>query len=96
MLPVCLEKFHFGPPWSSSVVFVLTAINTTEWSLPRNWFVTVDVQREACELETRTKSNRLHAFRLVSEKWVGVVVFRTTKLRTSKASTKVLPLQFVY
>jgi len=56
----------------------------------------VHVQGEAYKLETKTKSNRLHALRPVSEKCVGVVVFRTTKSCTSKASTKDLPLQFVY
>jgi len=37
------------------------------------------VQREAHELDTSTKSNRLHALRPVNERWVGVEVFNTTK-----------------
>jgi len=69
---------------------------TTEWSLPKNSLATVEVQREAHELETRTKSNRLNALRPVNERWVGVVVFNTTKSCTSRASTKDLPLQLVY
>jgi len=91
-----LEKFHLGTPWSSGVVFALTFIRTIEWSLTKNSLVTVHVQTEAHELETRTKSNRLHASRPVSEKCVGVVFFRTTKSCTSVAYTKDLPLQFVY
>jgi len=59
LLLVCVGKFHFGKPRSSGLVFELT----TEWSLPKNSLVTMDVLREACELETRTKSNRLHALR---------------------------------
>jgi len=81
---------------SSGKVFALTAVKTTEWSLPKNSLVTVEVQREAHELETSTKSNSLHALRPVSERWVDVVVFHTTKSCTSRASTKDLPLQFVY
>jgi len=91
-----LEKFYFGTPWSSGLVFELTAVKTTEWSLSKNSLVTMDVQMEAYELETRTRSNRLHALCSVSEKCVGVVVLRTTKSCTLRASTKVLPLQFVY
>jgi len=41
----------------------IDTVETTEWSLPKNSLVTMDVLREACELETRTKSNRLHALR---------------------------------
>ena len=91
MLNFChsaLEKFHFGTTLSSGVVFALTFVGTIEWSLPKNSLVTVHVQREAHELETRAKSNRLHALHPVSEKCVGVVVFRTTKSCTSRASTK--------
>ena len=91
-----MDKFHFGTPWSSGVVFALTFVRAIEWSLPKNSLVTVHVQREAYELETRTKSNRLQALRPVSEKCVGVVVFRTTKSCTSRASTKDVLLQFVY
>ena len=54
------------------------------------------MQREVHELETSTKSNRLHALRPVSDRCVGVVVFNTVKSCTSRASTKDLPLQFVY
>jgi len=68
-----LEKFHFGTPWSSGVVFALTFVKTIEWSLPKNSLVTVHVQREAYELETWTESNWLHALRTVSEKCIGVV-----------------------
>ena len=52
-----LEKFNFGTPWSSGVVFALTFVRTIEWSLPKNSLVTVHVQREAHELKTRTKSH---------------------------------------
>jgi len=75
------------------VVLALTAVKTIEWSLPKNSLVTVEMQEEAQELETSTKSNRLHALRPVDEKWVGIVVFNTTKSCTSRASTKDLPLQ---
>ena len=50
----------------------------------------------SAELETSTKFNRLHALRPVNERWVGVVVFNTTKSRTSRASTKDLPRQLEY
>jgi len=56
----------------------------------------VEVQKEAHDLETSTESNRLHALRPVNERWVGVVVFNTTKSCMSSASTKDLPLQLVY
>jgi len=91
-----LPKFHFGTPSSSGVVFALTAVKTTGWSLPKNSFLTVEVQREEHELETSTKSNRLHALRPVNERWVGVLVFNTTKSCTSRASTKYLPMQLLY
>ena len=57
-------------------MFALTFVKTIEWSLPKNSLVTVKVQRETHELDTRTKSNRFHAFRPVSKKCVGAVVFR--------------------
>ena len=69
-----LPQFHFGTPRSSGVVLAMTAVKTTEWSLPKNSLVTVEVQREAHELETSTKSNRLHALRSMNERWVGVIV----------------------
>ena len=96
LLPVALKKFHFGIPWSSGDVFALTAVKTTEQSLPRNSPATVEVQRETYDLETRNKSNRLHGLRPVSGKWVGAVEFTMTKSCTSRASAKLLPQQFVY
>ena len=77
-------------------MLALTAVKTTEWSLPENSLVTVEVQREAHELDTRTKSNMHHALRPVYERWVGVDVFNTTKSCTSRASNKYLPQQLVY
>jgi len=61
-----LEKFHFGTSWSSGLVFELTVVKTTEWSLLKNSLITMDVQRETHELETSNNSNRLHALRPVS------------------------------
>ena len=69
-----LPKFHFGTPRSSGVVLAWTAVKTTDWSLPKTSLITVEVQKEAHDLETSTKSNRLHALRPVSERWVGVVI----------------------
>jgi len=70
-------------PFRDTMVFrcgvALTFVRTIEWSLSKNSLVTVHVQREVHELETRTKSNRFHALRPVSEKCVDEVVFRTTK-----------------
>ena len=98
-------KFHFATPWSSGLVVVLTAVKnravaTQELSTVtcncgcEQLLVTVDEQREAYELSTGTMSKGLHALRPVSEKCVGAGVV-SYKSCASRASTKVLPLQFV-
>jgi len=78
------------------VVVALTVVRTIEWSLPKNSFATAQAQMEIQELDTRTRSNKLHIFCPDSEKWVGVVAFRTTKSCFSMTSTTALPLPFVH